>query len=198
MSFGDAYIEKAVREPHHTVHRSSRRHCRRYSGDFRPCLRQHGKSLAEHILPQKLRPVSFQPLAGHGIELAGSVPYRRILLGRRETISLLRMHVQDTRPLHLLDVAKHFDHFSHVVAVERPEVSYVQPVEYVLLTRYGRLQRVAEAQHYSLLALVDKSMVSAEIVGMVTEPVISSGGGDFREIIVQGADIVVYRHVVVV
>ena len=52
--------------------------------------------------------------------------------------------MQNLRPGHILDVIKGLYQSGHIMAVNRPEIAYVQPLEDVLFMSQQRLERVVE------------------------------------------------------
>ena len=137
-------------------------------------------------------------LARSGVETAGSVPDGRLFFGRSIPLALDGAQVQYLRPRHILDVVQFVDDIDDVVAVDRPEVAYVEPLEYVLLLGKQCLQAVVEAQYRAAVLLVDEVQLAQRAVGVVAQLVVAPRGGDVYQIFVQPAHVMVDGHVVVV
>ncbi len=136
--------------------------------------------------------------AGNGIELAGSVPGRGVGLCGCETFSFHGLDMQDFRPCHVLDVAQCFHESGDVVAVDRPEIAHVEPLEDILLARQERLQRVVEAHDASAARLRYETEFFEEFERLEPQAVVSFRRCHARQIPVHRPHVLVNRPVVVV
>ena len=155
VAFGYAHVEHAVGHClHHDVHRAAGGHGGRHAHYPRVLACQLQQGVAEHVLVLGglvLRVVAY-PFACVHVKLARRVPYRGSLLGRAVALALYGVQVQQLRPPHVFQLAQYAHQLFHVMPVERPEIAYVEPLEYVLLVAEGRFERVAQA--YEALAAV--------------------------------------------
>ena len=106
--------------------------------------------------------------------------------------------VQQARAFHVAYVGEHPHDTFYVVSVERSEISYVKPFEDVLLSCEQAFEAVVEPQHGAPAALAGDMQLLEQLVCLVAEGVVGRGGGKVCEVVVEGADVVVDAHVVVV
>ena len=126
------------------------------------------------------------------------MPCGRVLFGGGESFPLDGSEVEQARPFHVFDVGEHSDNAVDVVAVERPEIAYVQPLEQVLFVNPERFEAVGEAQHGAAAAVADEAQPLERAVGFVAQGVIGFRRRQVGQIGIQRACRTVDRHVVVV
>ena len=101
--------------------------------------------IAENFLPLRVAARWLPACAGGRIEFAGSMPVSGILHRRLVSLAFDSVQMQDARPAHPLDLVQHFHELGHIVAVEWPEVSYVEALEYILLPGNKGFEGIPEA-----------------------------------------------------
>ncbi len=84
------------------------------------------------------------------------------------------------------------------MAIEGAKITDIQTLKYVLLAREQRLDRIVEAQHDTLAAIVHHIVATQELVGFVTQIVIAVRGAQLGHVLAQRTHIGVDSHVVVV
>ena len=200
---GDSHVEHLCGQlVFHYAHRGARQHRGGDSHYFLILAGELQQRLAEYFLIfHRMRlPVvgSLDYLAGGGIEAAGGMPCRGVLLGGCVPFPFLGLDMQYPRTLHILDVVEHFHKGAHVVPVDRPEIADVQPLEDVLFAREKRFQTVVEPQ-YGALALIRHQMELAEEAEQaVAQVVVPPRSGNVGQIAVQRPGVGVDAHIVVV
>ena len=75
----------------------------------------------------------FGTFAGGRIEASGRMPVCGVFLGGFVTFALNGAQVQYTRAVHVAYVIQHLYYAVYVMPVERPEIPYIEPLEYILL-----------------------------------------------------------------
>ncbi len=201
VSFRYAYVERPLRIfLIHLSERGARYHGRRDAHHVLIGVGQLHESVAEDILPERRRVGRFllQFLPGVGVELAGGMPGLGIVLGLWESLPLDGAQMEQARPLHILYLSEHLHELHHVMSVERPEIAYVEALEYVLAARHESLYAVVEAHYQPLAVVVENSLAAEEIGHPVSPAVVALGGGEVGEVSVERTHVVVNAHVVVV
>ena len=152
------------------------------------CARRHGggdahypavglgklnQCLSEHILIfRRTRSLASEQLSGHRVEAAGSVPHGGVGLCRGVTFTLDSAKMQQFGPFYIFDVVEHPHYAAYVMTVKRPEITYVEPFEYILLLGYKRLQRIIEAKYRTAAALAHQTHLAQGVIHLVTERVV--------------------------
>ena len=83
---------------------------------------------------------------------------------------------------HVAYVGEHAYDAPQVVAVKRAEISYVEPLEYVLLLAQEALERIVEAENAAPVVLVDEVHAVEAPVDVVAEGVVALRGVEPGEI----------------
>ena len=197
MPLGDSHVETAFGHLlHHDAERTPRRH--RRGNPYDPFIPpgQFEQRLAEHILIARRGPVSrmSEPFARFGIEQPRSVPGALMLFGRLIPFALHRQYVQQFRPGNLFQILQYAGQLLDVMAVHRPEIAKIEAFEQIALLQETSLEGVAH--------LLDRSPQFREPLQtgpcMVLGLVISFRCRDVEQVLLQGADIRINRHAVVV
>ena len=201
VALGDAHVESAVGHGlHHDVHRAARRHGWRNTHDARiqPC--QFEERLAKHTLElwRLSAGVALLQLSCLGVELPWGVPHRRVVLGGRIAVSLLRMQVQQLGASHVLNLSEDAHQLHHVVAVERPKVADVHAIENILLMRDGALQSVAQSDESLAAVVLQQAVPLHPSCRLEAQFVVGLVGAQPQEILLHAAHGAVDGHVVVV
>ena len=100
--------------------------------------------------------------------------------------------------MHTLDLVQHLHQLGDIVAVEWPEVSYVETFEYVLLLGNKGFEGIPETEYHALLVVVHHSLAPEHVVELIAPLVVAHGCGEFGKVAVQSPDVRRNRHVVVV
>ena len=158
MPLGYAHVEAALGHlAHHDVHGAARWHGRCYAHDaFVPACHLQ-QCLAKDILIARrhIGGIAFDLFARFGVELARSMEYGGVVLGRLVAVPLLCVNVQQARTSHLLDALQGVDQRDDIVPVVRTEIANVHTLEHVLLVVYEGFDGVVQS-HDAFLALVGK------------------------------------------
>ncbi len=202
MSFRNTDIEHTSRHLGlHGRYRRTRRHSSRYSHNLVVLACQFEQSVAKHVLIFKRLArlgVAFGTVAGSHVETSRCMPRGRVGLGGRVALALHGTQVQYARPFHIPDIVEHLHNGAYVVAVEGTEITYVQPLEDILLLRQQRLQAVVETQQRATAPVAHKVELLKTFECLVSHIVVYSGSVDMRELRIKGSDIAVDAHIVVV
>ena len=109
--------------------------CFRYEKAQRGRFRQFHQCISENVLEQGRHSfrIGYETLSGDGIELAGSVPFGGVFLGRGEAFSFDRVEMQYFGTFEVFNVTQYPRKVLYVMAIDRTEVADVHSFEYILL-----------------------------------------------------------------
>ena len=136
MAFGNTYVESPLGHfGHEDVHRTAGRHGGSYTYDPWIGFRQFHQCISENVLEQGRHSfrIGYETLSGDGIELAGSVPFGGVFLGRGEAFSFDRVEMQYFGTFEVFNVTQYPRKVLYVMAIDRTEVADVHSFEYILL-----------------------------------------------------------------
>lgn len=196
MALGNAHVEAAVGQLLlENVHRTARQHGGGHAHDARILAGKFQQRMAEDLLVAGvLRVGRRQALARGGVELARSVPYGRVALGRCVALAFLGDDVQQLGAGNVAYVAEDPDQRAQIVAVHRPEIAEVEAFEQVALAQNALFDEVAE-----VLDLAAQARNARHgIPDLVLQPVVVTRGGDVEQVFGERAHVGTDRHVVVV
>ncbi len=201
MTLADAHIKRALRKLglHHR-HRSATGHGSSNSHNVLVILGEFHKSLTKHVLElERLSSArALDALACVLIKLSWSMPGSWVFFGRLITLALHSVEVNELGTCHILDIPEGLNKLFHIVTVEGAKVTYVESLEYILLTSEQRLHGVVETQHHALAAIANDVMLAHELIGLVAEIVVALRCGELGHVFTQRTHWSVNRHVVVV
>ena len=144
MSFGDTDVETTLRHLfHQNIHRTARRHGRRYPHDPLVGTGQIEQRLSENILISGHLGLADDPLARFRIEFARSVPYRLIALGRLIALSFYGHHMQQLGTLDAPQGRQHPHQFRQIMPVDRTEIAEIQTFEQIAVLQQPLLDGIA-------------------------------------------------------
>ena len=109
-----------------------------------------------------------------GVEFSGSVPRGRVGLGGRITFALDGAQVEYAWAFHIFYVGQYSDNAFDVVSVERPEISHVQALKYILLMREKRLERIVEPKNRPAAFFRNQMHLFQQPISAVAECVITA------------------------
>ena len=164
VSLGNTHVKRAFGHLfHHDIHRAAAGHRRRYTHNLWVLLSQFQQRVSEYVLIFLWlgRVVIHQALTRIRIKLARRVPGCNVLFGRRITMTLLGVQVQQLRSGHILQLTQYAHQFLHVMTVKRTKVLYVHTVKNVLLMADGALHGVRQS-YQALLAVVVQQSVAVK------------------------------------
>lgn len=105
VAFGNTYVESPLGHfGHEDVHRTAGRHGGSYTYDPWIGFRQFHQCISENVLEQGRHSfrIGYETLSGDGIELAGSVPFGGVFLGRAKPFPLIVWRCSILGPLRSL------------------------------------------------------------------------------------------------
>jgi hypothetical protein len=126
------------------------------------------------------------------------MPRSGINLSGRESFALACVEMKNPRTFHFLYVLEDLDNLGDIISVEGSEISYIQPLEYILLTRDKRFKRIVEPQKLTFAFVFYEAPFLEQIVRIEAQPVIAGRCRHFRKIPMKRTDIIVNRHIIVV
>ena len=136
-----------------------------------------------------------QEFAGGGVELARSVPYHRVRFRRGEAFALYGQTMQDARAPDVFEFLQGVHYILDVIAVYRAEIAESKGFEEVS-SRF--LDEPGLEAPDPALQEVPEAVVAEEIPHPGFEAVVRTARGDFEQVFVHRAYVVVNRLVVVV
>ena len=178
----------------------AREHRCRHPYDILPLVGEAYEFVAEDVLPFLTFGASDALLlqAGGGVEASRGVPGGRILLGGLVAFPFDGVQMQYARSLHLFYIEEDAHEIDDIMAVKWSEISDIQALEDILLTRDKGFDRIVEAQDAPLAGVGDESFAAEEAIDLVAHAVVARGGVEFGQIAMECPDVVIDTHIVVV